>query len=300
MIKLIGWHPYKMSGFLYSKQYVLLDTYSKLVSLSNPIESDFAKCAAEYINLAKSASDSFVLSILNRARLYMANELADTNDNRSVDADVKVDASPGSVFSRGGEGEMNEFNEACMTEVDVLNIFCEGTSTGIGTAGACSGCGIYAKYKDAGGEEKEVKRKYILSNGEPASNQRAELSTFYAGLELLEKIRKEAPHLKTFYIHITSKYAYSCVTDWGRAWAAKRWKRSDGPIKNVDIIRPLYERLQTMPYVKIYVYQREKVKKIDNTPEWFNVARDLAIQAITISKAQAQSQAQHSSPDTEK
>ena len=105
-----------------------------------------------------------------------------------------------------------------------------------------------------------------------------------------EKIRREQPQIKAFYIHITSKYAYSCVTDWGRAWASKRWKRADGPIKNVDIIRPLFERLQTMPYVNITVYQREKVKKIDNTPQWFNVARDLAIQAITISKNQSQSQ----------
>ena len=287
-----------MLSLQHSKQYVLLDTYSKMIGLSNPIEADFAKCAAEYINLAKSSSDSFVLSILNRARLFMANELADENNSKPVNLDMSIDSSPGSVFSRDGEAtEMMEFNEDSMKVENVLNIFCEGTSTGIGTGVACSGCGIYAKYKDSDGEEKEVKRKYILSNSEPASNQRAELSTFYAGLELLEKIRKEQPQIKSFYIHITSKYAYSCVTDWGRAWASKRWKRADGPIKNVDIIRPLYERLQTMSYVNITVYQREKVKKIDNTPEWFNVARDLAIQAITISKNQSQSQS--SSPVVE-
>jgi ribonuclease HI len=266
-----------------------------MIGLSNPIEADFAKCAAEYINLAKSASDSFVLSILNRARLYMVNELADENSTKVFQQHI-MDDSPASVFSRDEPTEINEFNETFMQETDVLNIFCEGTSTGIGTGAACSGCGIYAKYKDATGEDKESKKKYILSNSEPASNQRAELSTFYAGLELLEKIRKENLHLKNFYIHITSKYAYSCVTDWGRAWASKRWKRADGPIKNVDIIRPLYERLQTMHYVKITLYQREKVKKIDNTPEWFNVARDLAIQAISISKNQSQSQSQSTSP----
>ena len=278
-----------MSAQQYSKQYVLLDTYSKMVGLTNPIESDFAKCAAEYINLARCANDSFLLSIINRARLYMANELADTNDSggRTVNYDSGIDGSPGSLIVAGGS-EMPEFSESVMTEVDSLNIFCEGTSTGIGTSGACSGCGIYAKYNDAGGEAKEIRKKYILSNSEPASNQRAELSTFYAGLELLEKIKKDAPHLKKFNIHITSKYAYSCVTDWGRSWAAKRWKRADGPIKNVDIIRPLYERLQTMPYITVSVYQREKNKKTDTAPEWFNVARDLAIQAISISKNQNQ------------
>ncbi len=272
-----------MSALVYSKQYVLLDTYSKMVSLSNPIESDFAKCAAEYINLAKSASDSFLLSILNRARLYMTNELAEISDSSPVSRNSEFDPSPQLRETA------TEFSESCMDENDTLNIFCEGTSTGIGTAAACSGCGIYAKYKDINGEMKEAKKKYILSNSEPASNQRAELSTFYAGLELLEKIRKEAPHLKTFYIHLSSKYAYNCVTEWGPVWASKKWKRPEGAIKNVDIIRPLYERLQTMPYVKITVYQRDKTKKsAEAIPEWFSLARDLAIQAISISKNQSQ------------
>jgi ribonuclease HI len=277
-----------MSAQQYSKQCVLLDTYSKMVGLTNPIESDFAKCAAEYINLARCANDSFLLSIINRARLYMANELADTNDNRNISMDSGIDNSPS--YSNMNMGDVNDYSENYILEEDSLNIFCEGTSTGIGTSGACSGCGIYATYKDSNGEVKEVKKKYILSNSEPASNQRAELSTFYAGLDLLEKIKKDAPHLKKFYVHITSKYAYSCVNEWGHTWASKRWKRADGPIKNVDIIRPLYERLQNMPQVKITLYQRDKTKKTDNAPEWFNLARDLAIQAISISKNQNQSQ----------
>jgi hypothetical protein len=150
-----------MSALQYSKQYVLLDTYSKMIGLSNPIEADFAKCAAEYINLAKSANDSFVLSILNRARLYMTNELVDNNSKNNI-FDIKVDDSTESNYTRDGATEINEFNENCVQNADALNIFCEGTSTGIGTGAACSGCGIYAKYKDAVGDEKEVKKKYIL------------------------------------------------------------------------------------------------------------------------------------------
>jgi hypothetical protein len=56
--------------------------------------------------------------------------------------------------------------------------------------------------------------------------------------------------------------------------------------------------LQSMPYVKISVYQKDKTKKSETIPEWFTIARDLAIQAISISKNQSQVQTQMT-PDTD-
>jgi ribonuclease HI len=273
----------------YSRQYVLLDTYSKLMSLTNPIESDFAKCAAEYINLsgANGASESFVLSILHRAKMYMSNELINDTDvpNKSDDN------SPSSkdVSIRSDIGTEVEFSDNFVENDATLNVFCEGTSSGIGTSAAASGCGIYALYKNTADERTELKKKYILSAGEHISNQRAELSAFYAGLDVISKIKADNQHLQHFYIHISSKYAYMCATEWGKSWSSKKWKRAEGPIKNVDIIKPLYEKLQMMPFIKITLYQRDKSKKCEAVPEWFGVARDLAIQAIAISKNQSQS-----------
>ncbi len=275
---------------MYQKQYALLDTYSKLIYDTNSIESEYARCAAEYIIASKNISSSFITNILNRASIYMSRELSfiipDLNRSSTRISD---DSSPASLVSTGNIDmeNMNDFleNYTDFSENNrILNIFCEGTSTSIGTASACSGCGIYSKYIGDDGIVKEVNKKYILSNGQPSSNQRAELSSLYAALETLDKIKKENNSLTSFNIHITSKYAYTCVTDWGKAWSSKKWKRSEGPIKNVDIIRPLYEKLQHMPYVKITVFQKDKSKKTSNIPDGFVIARDLATRAISISK----------------
>jgi ribonuclease HI len=278
-----------MSAHLYQKQYTLLDTYSKMVS--DTIESEYAKCAAEYILLSKNINISFITNILNRAAAYMSNEFASIlpdSNSRNINL-VSNESSPASYVSNthNDASNINDFLENyvdCSQNSSVLNIFCEGTSTNIGTATACSGCGIYSKYIGDDGIIKEVNKKYILSNGEPASNQRAELSALYAALETLDKIKKENSNLTSFNIHITSKYAYTCVTDWGKAWSSKKWKRAEGPIKNVDIIRPLYEKLQRMPYVKITVFQKDKTKKTSNIHDGFVIARDLATRAISISK----------------
>ena len=272
-----------MSG---SKQYILLDTYSKMIGLHNSVESDLAKCAAEYIKLSGSLGDSFLSGVLHRAKMYM------TSDFNEVDAGTK-DATPGgsAMSLRTDDGEYNSFADYyidCKNDKEVLNVFCEGTSTGIGTSNAHSGCGIYALYTDSSGEQKELKKKYVLSGGDPVSNQRAELSAFYAGLDILNKIKEENPNLTKYYIHITSKYAYNCVSEWGPVWASKKWKRSEGAIKNVDIIRPLFEKLQKMSFVQITVFQKDKSKKGDANvaPEWFLIARDMALQAITVAKSQ--------------
>ncbi len=281
-----------MSANIYQKQYALLDTYSKMLYDTNIIESEYAKCAAEYILLSKNINSSFVANILNRAAAYMTREFSSIiPDLNSKNVVLSTDNSPASFTSNNiaelNNNSVNDFVENfidCSENSGILNVFCEGTSTNIGTSTACSGCGIYAKYISSDGETKEINKKYILSNDEPASNQRAELSALYASLETLEKIKKENSHLTSFNIHIISKYAYMCVTEWGKAWASKKWKRSEGPIKNIDIIRPLYEKLQHMSYVKITVFQKDKNKKSANSPEGFIIARDLAIRAITISK----------------
>jgi ribonuclease HI len=280
-----------MSATIFSKQYALLDKYSKLISDTNSIESDYAKCAAEYILRTSDIQSYFILNILNRANTYIARELSLIISDIPPGSNLIVpnDSSPASFVSTSTNdmGNINDFVENfvdCSDNNEVLNVFCEGTSTNIGTSSACSGCGIYAKYIGYDNEVKEIHKKYILSNDEPSSNQRAELSTLYAALETLDKIKKDNSNLTSFNIHITSKYAYTCVTDWGKAWSSKKWKRAEGPIKNVDIIRPLYEKLQHMSYVKLSLLQKDKSKKITNIPEGFIMARDLAVRAITISK----------------
>lgn len=165
----------------------------------------------------------------------------------------------------------------------VLDVYCEGTSVNIGTQNARSGCGVYAKYIKEDLSVRELKKCFALSAGEPASNQRAELRAFYSALDIVQKIKDANPLIQTFRVHITSKYALNCATEWGRQWAANRWKRPEGPIKNVDIVRALYEKLEAMPFVEANVFVKEKKAKgveLQEVPEGFTRARDLALGAI--------------------
>jgi ribonuclease HI len=37
-----------------------------------------------------------------------------------------------------------------------------------------------------------------------------------------------------------SKYAISCIATWASGWEKRRWKRSGGDIKNLDLIKTAY------------------------------------------------------------
>ena len=285
------------------KQYSLLITYSNFVSDS--LESQFSKCAAEYIKVSGSYDDSFLTDILARANSYMSNMMSSkkkgsfssplTTDNSPSGSLVSVKSSKSkskkSVISvnttideSNNIDDEDDSNEKIDTgDVNTLYIFCEGTSINIGTNAARSGCGVYAIYKDSSNVSHELKKRYILSNDEQASNQRAELSAFYAALGQIDKLRKEQVHLVACKIYISSKYSYNCVKDWGDAWASKKWKRSDGPIRNVDIIRPLYEKLKGLSDAEVILYKLNKKKQTtDNIPEGFIAARQLALEVVQL------------------
>jgi len=48
-------------------------------------------------------------------------------------------------------------------------------------------------------------------------------------------------------IYTDSEFWINVITKWAPGWEAKGWKKSNGPIKNLDIVRevyPLYQRSQ--------------------------------------------------------
>jgi ribonuclease HI len=292
------------------KQYSLLMTYSSLVSDS--VESNFSKCAAEYIKISESSNDSFLDDIINRATVFIGDMMhgkkksgspSAPSGSQSTTSSPIIENTPSGSFvsvktskSRSkrsvmgedtdridDDGVENDSDKIDTDDKNTLYVFCEGTSINIGTNNARSGCGVYAIYKDSSNKSQELRKRYILSNDEQASNQRAELSAFYAALGQIDKLRKEQAHLVTCKIYISSKYAYNCVKDWGDAWASKKWKRSDGPIRNVDIIRPLYEKLKGIPNLEVILYKLNKKKlSTDNIPEGFIAARQLALEVVQL------------------
>ena len=118
-----------------------------------------------------------------------------------------------------------------ITTVDLtadVNIFCDGAcDPNPGKAG--SGIAIYHK-------DKLDQLWYGLYN--PAgTNNTAELLGLHHSL-MFAQTAVEAGQSVTIYCD--SKYSIDCVTKWAIGWKAKGWKKANGEIKNLDIIKPAH------------------------------------------------------------
>ncbi|POR30933.1 Ribonuclease H [Tolypocladium paradoxum] len=99
---------------------------------------------------------------------------------------------------------------------DMLQIYTDGSSLANGKAGSRAG----------------------RLEGEPQTNQRAELMAMLRALEI-------APVDQTVQIVSDSQYSINCVTQWAIGWKKKGWVTATGDkVKNQDIIRAVLDRME--------------------------------------------------------
>lgn len=114
----------------------------------------------------------------------------------------------------------------------------------------------------------------VVENGRPialgsedgdTTNIRMEGKALIAALELAED--------ETIEIHTDSEFWINVVTKWAPGWEAKGWKKSKGAIKNLDIVKELYD-LYNKSSAKL-VWTRGHVGTDGNelADEWANKAR---------------------------
>ena len=83
----------------------------------------------------------------------------------------------------------------------------------------------------------------------PSTNQRMELAAMTAALELIALGREKYPR-RHAEIRSDSQYAITCALN-SDAWEANGWRRENGPLKNIDLIRALWEAYHGAGTVKI-------------------------------------------------
>ena len=83
---------------------------------------------------------------------------------------------------------------------------------------------------------------YGLYNPE-GTNNTAELNALYQALVQAET---ELGNNRSVAILCDSKYSIQCVTQWAVNWEKKGWTRPGGEIKNLDLIKQLYARYQSI------------------------------------------------------
>ncbi|KAK7419139.1 hypothetical protein QQX98_003478 [Neonectria punicea] len=113
---------------------------------------------------------------------------------------------------------------------DILQIYTDGSSLANGKKESRAGLGVFF----GAGDPRNLSEKL---EGEPQTNQRAELMAILRALEI-------APLEQTVQILTDSQYSINCVTQWALSWDRKGWKTATGgEVKNQDIIRNVLARM---------------------------------------------------------
>jgi len=126
-----------------------------------------------------------------------------------------------------------------------LNLFVDGACSDNGKRGAKGGYGVHVYGLPAF----DISRPLLPT--EPQTNNRAELRAIQAALDLIDANQiLWDPVYSNYVLWSDSEYSIHCLTKWAKGWRSNGWKKKDGGlIQNLDLIKPVYEKLQTMPRV---------------------------------------------------
>jgi ribonuclease HI len=168
--------------------------------------------------------------------------------------------------------------------IKTFHIFTDGACSDNGRRGARAGFGLHI-YSELTGVPRGDRSEPLLRT-EQQTNNRAELRGIQAALDFCESYMR---NIETEYgevcIWTDSEYSLNSLTKWAPGWKLRSWKKSDGGlIQNLDLIRSLYDRLQTMPHIRLQHVRAHQDKRKNEFPWSGNAIADkLAREATQIS-----------------
>ncbi len=148
---------------------------------------------------------------------------------------ASTDGGPGSDRTAG--------REEGPTLAQVLERYAAGPDTGVFTDGAASpnpGPGGWGAAHVVDGQVLETDH----GHEHHTTNNRMELTALLAGIELV-------PEGTPARIHSDSNLAVRTITEWAAGWERRGWRRKRGPVENLDLVRPLYERMRSRPELEL-------------------------------------------------
>ena len=126
---------------------------------------------------------------------------------------------------------------------EVLDRYIEGPTDGVFTDGSASpnpGPGGWGAVYVVGGEI--VDQAY--GHERHTTNNRMELTALLHGVELV-------PEGTSAVVYTDSNIAVRTITEWAAGWERNGWRRKRGPVENLDLVRPLYERFRARPELEL-------------------------------------------------
>ena len=139
--------------------------------------------------------------------------------------------------------------ERSPSDTKTFHIFTDGACSDNGRRGARGGFGVHFYSKQGRG----LDISEPLMNNEPQTNNRGELRAIQAALDRIDQNESLWSQEFTEYcIWSDSEYSIHSLTKWAPNWRRNGWRKSDGGIiQNVDLIRPIFEKLGRMPRVRL-------------------------------------------------
>ncbi len=75
-------------------------------------------------------------------------------------------------------------------------------------------------------------------------------------------------------IHTDSEFWINVITKWAPGWAAKGWRKSGGPIKNLELVQEAYDLYNTSQAKLIWLRGHVGHEGNELADEWANKARE--------------------------
>jgi ribonuclease HI len=156
---------------------------------------------------------------------------------RSSHAPRAASGPPLEVSSDSGE---TQIPERLQQELDVvLSQYHDGPQDGIFTDGGCSGNPGPGGWGAVYVRNNQIVRQ-CFGREAHTTNNRMELMALDAAFEMIVADEEVT-------IWSDSQLCVNTLTQWARKWEANGWRKKGGPIKNLDLIQPLYAKVQAHP-----------------------------------------------------
>ena len=144
---------------------------------------------------------------------------------------------------RSGGGGTSITRTANLTTAQILARFEGGPTTGVFTDGSCSG-----NPGPGGWGAVYVMDGAVLAQewgSDPATtNNRMEFTAMIAGLRFLGPSEE-------IDVYTDSALVVNTLTQWAKGWERNGWKRRDGEVKNLELVREAYELARERPLAHI-------------------------------------------------
>lgn len=166
-------------------------------------------------------------------KAFKTSEEAEAAFRGNVNTTLKSDPKGNAAAKPAKKASNQEIKTYTAVDISAMNY-----DTKIFTDGGCepnpgeagSGMAIYRK-----GEIDEL--WYGLYNPK-GTNNTAELSALYQAQLVAQE---EIANGRSVVIFSDSQYCIKSITIWAKGWRAKGWKKKGEDIKNLDLIKPMYE-----------------------------------------------------------